>query len=78
MRRADSKTQGIRDLLTTAGRPLNLDELQQRLERKLKQIVGKAKLYTLLSVMIADGELASVGRGEERFYWFATDKRRSA
>jgi len=70
MSRADSKTQGIRDILASAGRPLKLDELQPRLERKLKQIVGRAKLYTLLSVMIAAGELDSVGRGEGRFYWF--------
>ena len=70
MKRADSKTQGIRDLLAAAGRPLNIDELRERLERKLRQIIGKAKLYTLLSVMISDGELDSVGRGDARFYWF--------
>ena len=70
MKRADSKTQGIRDILTAAGRPLNIDELRERLERKLRQIIGKAKLYTLLSVMISDGELDSVGRGDYRFYWF--------
>ena len=73
MRRADSKTQGIRDLLTAAGRPLKIDEVQPRLEKKLRQIVGKAKLYNLLSVMMADGELDSVGRGQSRFYWFAKE-----
>ena len=71
MKHADSKTQAIRDLLNAAGRPLKIDELHQRIERKMKQIVCRSKLYTLLSVMIADGELDSVGRGDDhRFYWF--------
>lgn len=65
-----SKTQAIRDLLTAAARPLGIHELQPRLERRLKQIVGKEKLYTLLSLMINAGELDSVGRGKSRFYWF--------
>jgi len=65
-----SKTQAVRDLLTAAARPLAISELQPRMERKLKQIVGKEKLYTLLSMMINAGELATVGRGKSRFYWF--------
>lgn len=65
-----NKSEAIRALLRAAGRPLSIDELQPRLERKLRQIVGKQKLYTLLSVMQAARELASVGRGEQRFYWF--------
>lgn len=68
MKKPLKKTQAIRDILTAAGRPMKLDELQPRLERKLKQIVGKQKLYTLLSVMQNDGELESVGRAENRFY----------
>jgi len=62
------KTQAIRDILTAADRPLKLDELQPRLERKLKQVVGRQKLYTLLSVMQNDGEMESIGRAENRFY----------
>lgn len=62
------KTQAIRDILTAAGRPLKLDELQARLERKLKQVIGRQKLYTTLSVMQADGEMESIGRAENRFY----------
>ena len=65
-----TKTQAIRDELTKAARPLAMHELQPRLERRLKQIIGKEKLYTLLSIMINGGELDSVGRGRTRFYWF--------
>lgn len=65
-----SKTQAIRDALVKAGRPMNQAQLQAAIERRLKQVVGKAKLYTLLSVMINAKELDSVGRGASRFYWF--------
>lgn len=70
MKRPDSKTQAIRILLAQAHRPLHIDELQPRLERKLKQIISKPKLYTLLSLMINARELDTVGRADNRFYWF--------
>lgn len=66
-----NKTQCIRDILTAAGHPLSLDQIQTRLERKLKQIIGRQKLYTLLSVMQADGEILSMGRADNRYYMLA-------
>lgn len=68
MNKPIKKTQAIRDICLAAGRPLKLDELQARLERKLKQVIGRQKLYTLLSVMQSDGEMESIGRAENRFY----------
>lgn len=69
--RPGGKTQGVRDALTMAGRPLNLFELQKRLERRTKQVIGKAKLYQLLARMVHAGEIETVGRGDTyRFYWF--------
>ena len=62
------KTQPIRDILTAAGRPLNIDELQPRLENKLKQIIGRRKLYMLLAGMKTTGEIETVGRGDDCFY----------
>lgn len=65
------KTQAVRDILLKTGRPMKISELQPAIERKLKQVVGKAKLYQLLATMIKDDELDSVGRGDDwRFYWF--------
>ena len=65
-----TKSDAIRSALKSAGRPLNIDELLPRIERKLKQIINRHKLYTLLTVMITARELDSVGRGDSRFYWF--------
>lgn len=62
------KTQAIRDALTKAGRPMSLDEIRNAVETRMKQIINKQKLYTLLSVMQVDKELGTVGRGEDRFY----------
>ena len=62
------KTQALRDILIAAGRPLKLDELQPRVERKLKQIVGKQTLYMLLAGMKKDGEVDTVGRADDCFY----------
>lgn len=71
MKHADGKTQAVRDALVEAGRPMNLYELMAALERKMRQVIGKAKLYQLLAGMIAADELDSVGRGDDhRFYWF--------
>lgn len=69
-----NKTQKIRDVLNSAGHPLTIDQLQPRLERKLKQIIGRQKLYTLLSVMQHAGELISMGRGDDRFYMLKKGK----
>jgi hypothetical protein len=61
-----NKTAPIRKALD--GRALTLEELQPLVERQLKQIVNKQKLYTLLSVMQTSGRIISVGRGDLRKY----------
>ena len=68
MSKSAKKTQAVRDILTVAGRPLSLDELQQRVEHKLKQIVGKQTLYMLLASMKKGGEIDTVGRADDCFY----------
>ena len=61
-----TKSDAIRAALK--GRALTLRQLQPVVERRLKQIIGKAELYKLLSVMQNAGELESAGRGDWRFY----------
>lgn len=63
-----TKSDAIRSALRSAGKPLTLEQLQARIERKLKMIVGRQKLYTLLSVMQVAGEIVSEGRGNQRTY----------
>ena len=68
MMRTTNKTQAIRDALVKAGRPMTLDEIRAKVESRMKQIISKQKLYTLLSLMINAGELGSVGRADDRWY----------
>ena len=63
-----TKSDAIRSALRIAGKPLTLEQLQARIERKVKMICGRQKLYTLLSVMQAAGEIVSEGRGNQRTY----------
>jgi hypothetical protein len=63
-----NKSEAIRAAIRGAKRPLRIDELIPRMERRLKMIVSKARLYTLLSVMQNAGELVSAGRGAARTY----------
>jgi hypothetical protein len=66
-----AKTQAIRDALLKVGHPLTLDQIRAKVEARMRQIINKQKLYTLLSLMINAKELDSVGYGEDGlFYWF--------
>lgn len=71
-----NKSAAIRKAL--AGKALTLEELQPLVERQLKQIVNRQKLYTLLSVMQVDGQIVSVGRGELRKYVTVPVKQKAA
>ena len=71
-----SKSEAIRAALK--GKALTLDQLQPRVERALRQIVGKQKLYTLLSVMQNGGEIDSAGRGDTRVYVLLERKKGAA
>ena len=61
-----NKSDAIRSALKKG--PLKLDQIQPKVENKLKQIFGRQKLYTLLSVMQDNGEIVSTGRGNDRTY----------
>lgn len=61
-----NKSDAIRAVLAKG--PRTLRQIQPGVERRLRQIVGRQKLYTLLSVMQNAGELVSTGRGEARTY----------
>lgn len=64
-----TRSDAIRSVLKSAGKPLTMDQLLPRVERKLRMIVGRQRLYTLLSVMKAnDGGIVTAGRGSERTY----------
>ena len=54
------------------GKRLTLSQLQPQVENRIKQIFGRQKLYTLLSVAKTAGEIESAGRGEARTYWLAS------
>ena len=71
-----TKTAAIRTALKA--RALRLDQLQPRVERALRQIVGKQTLYMLLSVMQNNGEIDSAGRGDARVYVLLEKKKRAA
>ena len=66
--RAPGKVAAIRVVLRRRGAPMPLSELLPLMESRLKQVVGRSELYTLLSVMMAAGEIASQGRGRDRVY----------
>ena len=62
-----NKSAAIRSALAD-GRELTLNELLERMEEDLQQIVSKARLRTLLSVMQVHGEIFAKGRGDNRKY----------
>ena len=63
-----TKTGAIRDALREAGKPLDLYELWEAVEAKLKTVIGKKKLYILLAIMQNAGEIKSSGRADKRKY----------
>lgn len=65
-----AKTAAIRAVLVRAGKPLTLDVLLPRLEVRLRQVIGRSRLYRLLSVMQCAGQIATTGRGAARAYWW--------
>ncbi len=72
MKAADArtnKTAAICAVLAKSRRPITMEVLQPRVERKLKQVVGRQKLYTLLSVLKVNGVIDTLGRGAERAYY---------
>lgn len=66
-----TKTEAIRRALKPGQAP-TMDELRPRVERALKQIIGKHKLYALLTQMQISGEIGTVGRGQHRRYVLVT------
>jgi TPP-dependent indolepyruvate ferredoxin oxidoreductase alpha subunit len=58
----DKRTNKSRRSARRSRKALTLEELQPLVERQLKQIVNKQKLYTLLSVMQVDGQIVSRAR----------------
>lgn len=68
MGRASNKSAAIRGVLADVGKPLMMEELQPRVEKRLQQVFGRQKLYTLLSVMQVNREVKSAGRADARAY----------
>lgn len=62
-----TKTEAIRLVLKPGWAP-TMEELRPKVEARLKQIVGKHKLYALLGAMERAGEIGTVGWGEHRRY----------
>lgn len=66
--RETNKSAAIRAILKKGG-AMDIYALQERLENRLQQVVGRQALSTLLSVMQAnDGDVQGTGRGQERVY----------
>lgn len=63
-----TKTDAIRKVFLATGRELSIDELIPMMERRLKMLVGRQKLYTLLAVLQVAGEIKIRGRGDDRKY----------
>ena len=65
----DSRSQAIRSALKAAGKPLDFATLHQAVEKRLQQIIGRARLRRHLSVIQStEGWLRGTGRGETRRY----------
>jgi len=62
-----TKLDAIRKALRPGWAP-TIDELRPVVERALKQVVGRHKLYALLSGMQKSGEIGVVGRAAGRRY----------
>ena len=62
------KTEAIRKIFRKVGRPLKIDDLRNRLESLLRQVVGRADLYALLASMKKAKEIDTVGRGDDCWY----------
>lgn len=58
---AANKSAAIRAVIARRGRPMTLADLHPLVENKIKQIYGRQKLYTHLSVMQNDDEIVSAG-----------------
>lgn len=63
--------QAIRAVLTGAGKPLKLEELLPRMEQRMHQVIGRGRLYRLLSVMQTAGDIATSGKRDARAYRWA-------
>lgn len=63
----DNKTQAILTILRARG-PLTLDDLQPPLEKAIKQIYGRARLYKLLGLMKIAKQIITAGRADARTY----------
>lgn len=64
MGKRDGKLDAIRAVLRRAGRPLTLPELHPRVENRMRQVVGRGRLYRLLGVIATTtGEIVATGRG---------------
>jgi hypothetical protein len=65
----DSRSSAIRAALKAAGKPLDFATLHQAVEKRLQQVIGRARLRKHLSVIQAtEGWLRGTGRGETRRY----------
>lgn len=65
---ATNKSAAIRAVLAAAKNPLTMEQLQPRVERRLQQVFGQARLYKLLGAMQAAGDIVTAGWGAGRTY----------
>lgn len=68
MGKRDAKLDAIRAVLRRAGRPLTLNDMLPRVETRMRQIIGRGRLYNLLAQTAGTGEITITGRGRERAY----------
>lgn len=68
-----TKTEAVRRVLRP-GRAPTMEELRPKVEAKLKQIVGRQKLYMTLVMMERAGDIGTVGRGKDRRYVLVTGR----
>lgn len=73
---APSKIDAARAILAKAAAPVKFGVLRTKLERKLRMVIGRQKLYQLLAGMKHAKEVETVGRGE--LTWYYLNPRRSA
>lgn len=66
-RRELTKIEAVRRALRPGWAP-TLRELQPKVEARLKRIIGRQDLYTILAGMEQTGEIGIVGRAETRRY----------
>lgn len=66
-----SKREAMRAVIkrVSKARPIDFATFHQRIEQRMRQIIGRQDLRVAISEMKREGELADSGHGKTRLFW---------